>query len=65
MEPDFNQMSREQLKGYVLTHRDSPEAVRALFERRAPDGKRYPLPRTPEELQQMEEIFRQRLGGRA
>lgn len=29
--PDFQQMSRQELKKYVLAHRDDDEAIRELF----------------------------------
>lgn len=61
MEPNFDQMSRSELKAYALTHRDSIEAVRALFSRRSPDGERHPLPKTDEDIKQMEEIFKQKI----
>ncbi len=63
VELNFDQMSRDELKSYVLTHRDSAEAVRALFRRRAPDGERHPLPKTAEDIKQMEEVFRQKING--
>lgn len=61
MEPNFDQMSRDELKKYVLTHRDSAEAARSLFSRRVPNGERHPLPKTPEDIKQMEEIFKQKI----
>jgi hypothetical protein len=35
MKPNFDQMSKAELKAYVLSHRDD-EAIRALFSRRNP-----------------------------
>ncbi len=64
MKPDFNQMSREELKAYVLAHQDDDEAVRILFSRRNPNSKRYPMPKTEEDLKEMEEIFRRQIQGR-
>ena len=37
MKPNFEQMTTNELKSYVLTHRDDGEAIRALFSRRSPD----------------------------
>ena len=37
MKANFDQMTREELRYYVLEHRDDSEAIRALFSRRSPD----------------------------
>ncbi|MDJ0580532.1 hypothetical protein [Crocosphaera sp.] len=44
MKPDFSKMSKQELKAYVLTHRDDMEAIRQLFSRRQSDGKNKPYP---------------------
>lgn len=36
MRPNFEEMSKAELKAYVLEHRDDIEAVRSLFSRRNP-----------------------------
>jgi hypothetical protein len=36
MKPNFDQMSKAELKAYVLSHRDDDEAIHALFSRRHP-----------------------------
>ncbi|MCL1470435.1 DUF6887 family protein [Argonema antarcticum] len=36
MKPKFEQMTKAELKAYVLAHRDDDEAIRALFSRRNP-----------------------------
>jgi hypothetical protein len=33
MKPDFNVMTKAELRSYVLTHRDDPEAFKALADR--------------------------------
>jgi hypothetical protein len=63
MKPNFEQMSRSELKAYVLANRNNEEAIRELFRRRNPHGVRYPMPRSEEELKQMEEIFKRRISG--
>jgi hypothetical protein len=65
MKPDFRKMTKEDLKAYVLLHRDDIEAVRELFSRRTPNGHRYPAPRTQEEIAAQTEILRQKLEGQA
>ncbi|MEG4813856.1 DUF6887 family protein [Microcoleus sp. K5-D4] len=36
MKPNFEEMSRSELKAYVLSHRDDDEAIRIFFGRRNP-----------------------------
>lgn len=36
MKPNFDKMSKTELKAYVLSHRDDDEAIRVLFSRRNP-----------------------------
>ncbi|MEG4117770.1 hypothetical protein QUA43_09885 [Microcoleus sp. N9_B4] len=36
MKPNFDEMSRTELKAYVLSHRDDDEAIRVFFGRRNP-----------------------------
>jgi hypothetical protein len=36
MKPNFDEMTKAELKAYVLSHRDDDEAIRALFSRRNP-----------------------------
>ncbi len=36
MKPNFDEMSKAELKAYVLSHRDDDEAIRVLFSRRNP-----------------------------
>ncbi|WP_334918198.1 DUF6887 family protein [Nostoc sp.] len=43
--PDFKQMTRKELKKYILTHPTDDEAIRELFiNRRNPNVKIYPYP---------------------
>lgn len=63
MKPDFSQMSRKDLKNYVLTHRDDLEALHALYERRSPDSEAvwFKAPKTFEDMEQMTKQFEQAL----
>ncbi|MDJ0619143.1 MAG: hypothetical protein QNJ63_20780 [Calothrix sp. MO_192.B10] len=38
MKPNFAQMSTEELRAYVLAHREDIEALEILFSRRTPDS---------------------------
>jgi len=45
MKPDFQQMTRKELKKYILGHPTDDEAIRELFiNRRNPNAKVYPYP---------------------
>ncbi|BAU10571.1 hypothetical protein LEP3755_10550 [Leptolyngbya sp. NIES-3755] len=63
MKPDFSQMSRKELKDYVLSHRDDLDALHALYERRSPDSeaKWYKPPTTLEEIEQQFEEFKREI----
>ena len=65
--PNFNQMSRAELKAYVLTHRDDEEAFRAFINKPVARSRSYPAPLDEESirigqdaiLQKIQEIERQ------
>ena len=68
MKPNFDAMSKAELKAYVLEHRDDLEAIRFLF--RVPPGveiKRYPPVCTEEgvpieeNIRIMEEAIQERI----
>ncbi len=59
--PDFSQMTRPELRAYILAHREDDDAIAALIERGNPDSPIYPLPQTVEDLQAMAEILRRKL----
>ena len=55
---DFNAMSKQELKAYVLRHRDDLDALEALFSRRSPNFRvvRFPFANTDLEWQQQETL---------
>lgn len=59
--PDFSQMSRQELRSYVLAHRDDDEAIEALIRMGNPSSPVYPFPQTEEDLKVMEEILQEKL----
>jgi hypothetical protein len=61
MKPDFKTMNRQELRAYVLAHREDDEAIEALIKRGNPDLPTYPFPRTDEDLQEMNEILKRQL----
>ena len=56
---DFNAMSKQELKAYVLRHRDDLDALEALFSRRSPNSRvvRFPFANTDLEWQQQQETL--------
>lgn len=60
--PDFNQMSRQELRAYILAHRDDDEAIETLIRMGNPNSPVYPFPQTDEDLKAMEEILKRKLG---
>lgn len=60
--PDFSKMSRQELRAYVLAHRDDDEAIEALIRMGNPNSPVYPFPQTDEDLKVMEEILKKKLG---
>ncbi len=59
MNPRFEGMTRQQLKAYVLTHRDDAEAVRALMTWRSPDETATWY--RSDDLKEMEQIFKRKI----
>ena len=63
MKPNFSQMSKADLRAYVLQHREDDEALRALMSRRDPNAIKYDFPNTEEGLRQTQEIIRRKIEG--
>jgi putative AlgH/UPF0301 family transcriptional regulator len=57
--PDFSQMSRQDLRAYVLAHRED-DAIGVLINRGS-HGPRYKFPQTKEDFKEMKEILRNKL----
>ena len=59
--PDFKQMTRKELKKYILAHPTDDEAIRELFiSRRNPNVKVYPYPYDLP-YEEVETIFKSKL----
>ncbi len=58
--PNFEAMSKEELRAYVLANREDDEAIRELFSRRDPNATWYSSDLSPEETQ---EIVRRKIAG--
>lgn len=61
MKPNFNTMTRQELRAYILTHRDDDEAIEILIKMGNSNGSKYPYPQTDEDFRQMEEILKRKL----
>lgn len=59
---DFSRMTRQEFRAYVLAHREDDEAIEALIKRGNPSSPTYPFPQTDEDLREMEEILKRKLG---
>jgi 23S rRNA maturation mini-RNase III len=62
--PDFNAMSKAELKAYVLEHRDDLDALEALFSRRSPNAKviKFPFPNSEVEWKRQQTMLESLLG---
>jgi len=60
MKPQFEQMTRKELRDYVRVHRDDLEALDALVNRRKPDSETimFHPPKNKEEEQEQFELFK-------
>lgn len=59
--PDFQQMTRKELKKYILAHPSNDEAIREfVLNRRSPNAVMYPPPSTLS-YQEMEAIFKAKI----
>jgi hypothetical protein len=59
--PNFSNMTRQELRGYILEHRDDDEAIEALINKGNPSSPTYRFPQTEDDLQEMEAILKQKL----
>lgn len=62
MKPDFSRMTRQELRAYILLHRDDDEAIEALIRMGNASSPTYPFPQTDEDLREMGEILKRKLG---
>jgi hypothetical protein len=64
MNPTFETMPLEELRAYVLSHREDTDAFHALIDRsKSPEPrKQYPCPDTPENIKSMHQAIREKLG---
>jgi hypothetical protein len=54
-------MTRQELRAYVLAHREDDEAIEALIKRGNPNSPKYRFPQTDEDLKEMAQILKRKL----
>jgi hypothetical protein len=64
MRPDFSKMTRQELRIYVLAHREDDDAIEALINKGNPHSLKYPFPQTEDDFREMAEILKQKLGSK-
>ena len=64
MKPDFSKMTRQELRNYILTHREDDDAIETLINKGNPHSFKYPFPQTEDDFRAMEEILKQKLGSK-
>ncbi len=64
MKPDFSKMTRQELRNYILAHREDDDAIEALIKLGNPHSPKYPFPKTEDDFREMEEILKQKLASK-
>ncbi|MBE9212152.1 hypothetical protein IQ247_05395 [Plectonema cf. radiosum LEGE 06105] len=60
--PDFDSMSREELRQYMLDNRDDKTAFEFYLDKfRNPNSPIYPAPQSLEDMSYLQKIFRQHI----
>ena len=59
--PEYSQMTRQELRAYILTHREDDDAIEALINLGNPDAPTYPFPQTEADVRAMADILKQKL----
>jgi hypothetical protein len=63
MKPNFDTMTRQEIREYILQHREDDDAIEALINKGNPNSPTYKFPQTDEDLQEMAAILKQKLEG--
>jgi hypothetical protein len=59
--PNFDSMTRQELRDYILQHREDDDAIEALINKGNPNNPTYRFPQTDEDMREMEAILKQKL----
>ena len=61
--PNFDSMTRQEIRDYILQHREDDDAIEALISKGNPNSPTYKFPQTDEDLREMAVILKQKLDG--
>lgn len=61
MNPNYEQMTFDQLRAYVVENHEDIEALSFLMSKRDPNSKGYPMPVTEADMQAQMEIIRRKI----
>ncbi len=61
--PAFSTMTRKELRAYALVHREDDAVFNELVKRVSANGKSYPAPQTPADLEEMRQLFQRKVSG--
>ena len=61
MKPNFDSMTRQEIRDYILQHQEDDDAIEALISKGNPNSPTYNFPQTDEDLLEMEAILKQKL----
>ncbi len=61
MKPNFDRMTRQEIRDYILQHQEDDDAIEALISKGNPNSPTYKFPQTDEDLLEMEAILKQKL----
>lgn len=59
MKPNFDAMTKEELRAYVFENREDDDALAALIQRQDPNAVKY----TTNDLEEIKEILRKKIAG--
>lgn len=60
-QPNFEKMTRRELKAYVIENHNDEEAIQFLMKTAKSTGPSYPCPTTPEEIAQQQAILNSKI----
>ena len=61
MKPNFDSMTRQEIRDYILQHQEDDDEIEALISKGNPNSPTYKFPQTDEDLLEMEAILKQKL----
>lgn len=59
--PNFDTMTYQDLREYILQYREDDDAIEALISKGNPNSPTYKFPQTDEDLREMDTLLKQKL----